>query len=900
MGNWAFFSYARADSAVAEKLHAALDRYRAPSDLVGTDGANGPVPKTLHPVFRDVSDLSGGGHLNDKIQLALADSTCLVVLCSPAAAASPWVNIECETFIAQGKAARIFPVIAPDLPAAGERDEKFEETFFPPALRGKGFLAADLRETVAASSKPVGDGEDNGRMKLIAGLLGVPLDALIKREQRRQRRLVAMLGGAALVFAGVAAAAVVQTFAANVQRARAVAGESLAEERAAAEAQARAEAEQNALEREEQRRLAETQRQLADRNAEEARIQELAAVANAREASTQRDNARAALARTFAERGWAALRVGDRDLAARYALAGWRTSPGNVESYRSVLANVMQFAPTRTPASETAPASNASPRSDALRTALARSAPAEDFSYPEFSQDGRYLARATESGVEIWGVDGMVHSFPTPGFAHVGFSQDGNHLVAAAGGRAQVWEVATRQEDSAFAVPEDISQASFCGSDGLVLLTTYSSRIIIWNTRTNRLQTLVGNQYPDDTYVQDYHAEMDPSELVGAACNPDGSRVATEAQNGMVWIWDTADGRKLEILRYVNGIQGFSADGRALLLRNAVVNVTQGRETVRLPGHTAPLTVAFFTQDSRRVVTLSQDGTARVWIAQTGELQYTLNHRAPIVGGNISGEDARLALVGGNALSEWNLATGQPIRRIQVRGAVDAYYTADRSRIIVDSETGPFRVFNTLTGAETEDGLYARLAGAFQARYQYRGSIAAGTRDGRYRLYELSGVTYIIANDGDNRESNDRTVQTIVHSDVTSADFSPDGALILTAGRLGLRLWEFGSGREVAAFDPRLPSAGSAEQGVTFSPDGSRIVVIGSASNEAAIWDVASLTAPMDTLAKEACARLLEPKARRFRERDIEVDPLIREVWLRDGRPIDRDVCEGVPGARLR
>lgn len=50
MGRWAFFSYARADAAEAAKLHAALDRCRAPADLVGADGANGPVPKTFHPV----------------------------------------------------------------------------------------------------------------------------------------------------------------------------------------------------------------------------------------------------------------------------------------------------------------------------------------------------------------------------------------------------------------------------------------------------------------------------------------------------------------------------------------------------------------------------------------------------------------------------------------------------------------------------------------------------------------------------------------------------------------------------------------------------------------------------------------------------------------------------------
>lgn len=342
MANWAFFSYARADGAAAEKLHTALDRYRTPRDLVGIDGANGPVPAKFHPVFRDVSDLSGGGHLNEKIERALAESTCLVVLCSPAAAASPWVNVECETFIAQGKAARIFPVIAPNLPAAGTRDELFEETFFPPALRGKGFLAADLRETKAESGKPVGDGEDNGRLKLIAGLLGVPLDALAKREARRQRRLVAMLSAAALVFAGVAVAAVWQTVVANGERARAERGEGEAKRQ-----QGIAESNANlAQQREAAERLAReaeaAQRKRADFNADQARIQQLLAQANAKEASSQRDAAVDALARTFTERAWAVADAGNLTLAMRYALAGVVIAPNRDWEHQAILARILQ------------------------------------------------------------------------------------------------------------------------------------------------------------------------------------------------------------------------------------------------------------------------------------------------------------------------------------------------------------------------------------------------------------------------------------------------------------------------------------------------------------------------------------------------------------------------------
>lgn len=51
------------------------------------------------------------------------------------------------------------------------------------------------------SGQLVGDGRESGRLKLIAGLLGVSLDMLIHRERKRQRQLVAALAASALTFA---------------------------------------------------------------------------------------------------------------------------------------------------------------------------------------------------------------------------------------------------------------------------------------------------------------------------------------------------------------------------------------------------------------------------------------------------------------------------------------------------------------------------------------------------------------------------------------------------------------------------------------------------------------------------------------------------------------------------
>ena len=49
-----------------------------------------------------------------------------------------------------------------------------------------------------------------------------------------------------------------------------------------------------------------------------------------------------------------------------------------------------------------------------------------------------------------------------------------------------------------------------------------------------------------------------------------------------------------------------------------------GKEQITLKGHTAVVTCAAFSRDGRRIVTGSEDSTARVWDAATGKLQMTL------------------------------------------------------------------------------------------------------------------------------------------------------------------------------------------------------------------------------------------------------------------------------------
>jgi eukaryotic-like serine/threonine-protein kinase len=197
----AFISYSHSDSRWAARLHRVLEGWSPPRRLVGRDTPMGPVPRKLGPVFRDREDLSSAADLGARITGAIERSLCLVVVCSPAAARSRWVNEEVLAWKRLGREERIFCLVVDGEPGASRIPGRESEECFCEALRFQmgpgGELSAVPAEPIAADARPAGDGWPLARLKLIAGILGLELDELRQREQqRRHRRMAAITTGA--------------------------------------------------------------------------------------------------------------------------------------------------------------------------------------------------------------------------------------------------------------------------------------------------------------------------------------------------------------------------------------------------------------------------------------------------------------------------------------------------------------------------------------------------------------------------------------------------------------------------------------------------------------------------------------------------------------------------------
>lgn len=236
-----FLSYSHSDKACADWLHRALETYRLPTRLAESESGAGAA-RRLSPIFRDRAELPAADDLGTVIKSALAASGHLIVICSPAAARSRWVDQEVTTFKRLHGEKRILALIASGEPGASAQPETADQECFPPSLRVRfdayGQPTSTPAEPIAADIRPGKDGRRLALLKLVAGLSGVGLDDLVQRDaQRRIRRLTAIVVGAVsgmVLAVGLALYANQQRIEADRQRAVAQAQRTIAERESAA------------------------------------------------------------------------------------------------------------------------------------------------------------------------------------------------------------------------------------------------------------------------------------------------------------------------------------------------------------------------------------------------------------------------------------------------------------------------------------------------------------------------------------------------------------------------------------------------------------------------------------------------------------------------------------------
>lgn len=198
----AFLSYSHRDSAIAARLHRALEAFRIPKSLGRFE--IGEKVNRLFPVFRDKEE-AASGELGKVLKDALDNSNCLIVICSPNSARSPWVEQEIRYFQSLGRSDRVFAVIVAGQPNVSAGDQPDLECL-PASLRSgsanlatqgpdPNLLAADIRK-----------GRDSFRtavLRIAAGTIGVNLGRLLDRYRRRRKQAARLRLAAAFLVLSV-------------------------------------------------------------------------------------------------------------------------------------------------------------------------------------------------------------------------------------------------------------------------------------------------------------------------------------------------------------------------------------------------------------------------------------------------------------------------------------------------------------------------------------------------------------------------------------------------------------------------------------------------------------------------------------------------------------------------
>lgn len=199
----AFISYRHTelDIFVAESLHKILERYRVPKRVQEISGK-----KKISRIFRDRDELPLSADLAENIKNALEQSEYLIVICSPEAVQSAWVQREIQVFLETHDKKNVLTILV-----RGEPSEAFPEVLCYDEKRivtenGEDRIVREMVEPLAADVRAGSKEEVHKKLKqeslrILAPLLRCTYDDLRQRHKEYVMRRTLAAAGACTALA---------------------------------------------------------------------------------------------------------------------------------------------------------------------------------------------------------------------------------------------------------------------------------------------------------------------------------------------------------------------------------------------------------------------------------------------------------------------------------------------------------------------------------------------------------------------------------------------------------------------------------------------------------------------------------------------------------------------------
>lgn len=779
---WAFLSYSHTDRKWGDWLHKALETYRVPRRLVGSESRDGKVPERVYPIFRDREELPVSADLGSNINGALRESRYLIVICSPRSAQSRWVGEEIKTYKKLGREDRILAMIVDGEPNASDGKPGFKvgDECFHEALRYRwsenGQPASSVRsEPIAADAREGKDGKSNAKLKLLAGLLGVNYDDLKQREQERRLRRARIIVVSVLVllsaFVALAVALFFKEREATQQR------DEVARARDAARAtMSRSDflqALRSIKEEKDFDALAQLTRSLSFDSTNKAAATRLITLLEYRDyalpVSLMRHDGDV-LSAEFSPDGKRIVTASE-DNSARV----WDTQNGKpltdpmkhdkpVESAEFSPDGRWIVTSSEDKTARVWDSRNGRPVSEPMRHD-------SEVLSARFSPDGKRVATASrDETARIWDAESgrpltepMKHGNIV---CSAEFSPDGKRIVTASWDySAHIWDAVTGQ--SLFELKHDsaVCWAEFSPDGKKVVTASYDKAARIWDAQTGHALTA---------------PMMHHGAVWSAKFSPDGKKIVTAPADGIAHVWDAETGRSLAETATLDGeirAARFSPDSKRIVTASddktaRLWDAASGKSLAETMLHGEAVRSACFSPDGKSIVTASNDKTARVWNIQKGKsIAEAMNNYDPRTSIPITPSGKRIVIEpGGKAAQVWDTGTAKPVSKLMKHADTirRAQFSPDGKRVLTASADKTARVWDANTG---------------------------------------NALTEPMEHDGE----------------VSLAQFSPDGQRIMTVDEenLRVRVWDAESGKPLT--EP-LQNDRDVLSG-KFSPDNKRIMI---------------------------------------------------------------------------
>ncbi|WP_280276391.1 TIR domain-containing protein [Nocardia wallacei] len=423
-------------------------------------------------------------------------------------------------------------------------------------------------------------------------------------------------------------------------------------------------------------------------------------------------------------------------------------------------------------------------------------------------------------------------------------SPDGRQIATGSqDGTIRLWDVATGtrigeplrgHEGFVSAIAYSPDGRRLASGAGLVIgnLDRADRTVRLWDTSTGRQigQPLVGHE----------------SWVASVAFSPDGSRLASGSDDDTVRLWDSNTGQPIGgpltgHQDWVNDVS-FSPDGRFVVSGAAdrtirVWDTSMGKQSrPPLLGHAGDVRQVRFGAGGDIVVSRGDDGTMRFWhtdiYQSVGEIVPGEPTRDKMLGFTSNGEYVVVAAPHG-AIRIRDTASGATVgAEVSSENLIpSAVAVADDLSQLAVGDHGRILLFGTRTGMQLSRPVNAYQTKILSIAFSPHGKIFASSG-------EDGGVSLWNANSGE------RFGPTIEGHEVFAAglSFSPDGRYLASSGIEGVRIWDVETGKQMG--DLMELTIGTSS--VAFSADGARLAS-GGLDGTVRIWDRAT-TKPISEL----------------------------------------------------